>query len=534
MLKSFLYGFSCTLLVSPAALAVPLEDISAESDRYLQAQVTSVSELSDVGQTDWAYQALRSLVERYNCLAGYPDATYRGDRAMSRYEFAVSLNACLDRITELIADNSDYLRREDLMTLERLQRDFDTELADLQGRVDNLELRTAALESQQFSTTTRLVAQFITAFSDTFGNSIGSDEDLSQTYFANRSRLNLESSFTGRDLLRIRLEFGNFLDDDGNSQIALATGTGMTRLNFDAGSDNNLNAPHIRYLFPVSDSLSFVVGTAGIGYTDITVTVTPALIADDGNGVPSLFGSYNPLFRRGGGGAAANWEIVEDLTLTLGYLADNPNLPSEKNGLFNGGYNSLAHLYYLGERGAIGLAYSHGYSPGGGVNLTGGTGSLLAITPFGDNIATSNDIVASQGFYRFAGKFQIHAWGGYIWANAESSDISAVPNSFGETDTLFVSKGNNAQSWYGAIGVSFPDLGGEGNLPGILFGIPPHVVSSDVREESDNAYHLETFYSWRVNDNISMTPGFWIVFNPENNSSNDTQYVGVLRTTFDF
>ncbi|WP_036487832.1 iron uptake porin [Myxosarcina sp. GI1] len=534
MLKSFLYGFSFTLLISSTALAVPVNDISTKSDRYLQAQVTSVSELSDVKPTDWAYQALQNLVERYNCIAGYRDSTYRGDRALSRYEFAVSLDACLNRITELIAGNSDYLRREDLMTLERLQRDFGTELADLEGRVDNLELRTTALESQQFSTTTRLVAQFITAISDTFGNSIGSDEDLSQTYFANRSRLNLESSFTGRDLLRVRLEFGNFLDADGNSQIALATGTGMTRLNFDAGTDNDLTAPHIRYLFPVSDSLSFVVGTAGIGYTDITDTVTPALIADDGNGVPSLFGSYNPVFRRGGGGAAANWEFAEDFTLTVDYLGDNPNLPSEKNGLFNGGYNALAHLVYLGEQGGIGLAYSHGYSPGGNVNLTGNTGSLLAITPFGDNIATSNDIVASQGFYRFTEKFQIHAWGGYIWANAESSDISAVPNGLGETDTLFISEGDNAQSWYGAIGVSFPDLGGEGNLPGILFGIPPHVASSDVREESDNAYHLEAFYSWRVNDNISVTPGFWIVFNPENDSSNDTQYVGVLRTTFDF
>lgn len=244
MLKSFLYGFSCTLLVSPAALAVPLEDISAESDRYLQAQVTSVSELSDVGQTDWAYQALRSLVERYNCLAGYPDATYRGDRAMSRYEFAAIFKLCLDRITELIANSSDYVRREDLLTLQRLQKDFAAELANVEGRVYNLEMRTAALESQQFSTTTRLNAQFITAISDSLGNSVG-------------------------------------------------------------------------------------------------------------NGVPSLFDSYNPLFRRGGGGAAANWEIVEDLTLTLGYLADNPNLPSEKNGLFNGGYNSLAHLYYLGDRGVI-------------------------------------------------------------------------------------------------------------------------------------------------------------------------------------
>ena len=44
------------------------------------AQINSVSSLSDV-QTDWAYEALRSLVERYGCIVGYPDQTYRGNRA---------------------------------------------------------------------------------------------------------------------------------------------------------------------------------------------------------------------------------------------------------------------------------------------------------------------------------------------------------------------------------------------------------------------------------------------------------------------
>jgi hypothetical protein len=37
-----------------------------------------------------------------------------------------------------------------------------------------------------------------------------------------------------------------------------------------------------------------------------------------------------------------------------------------------------------------------------------------------------------------------------------------------------------------------------------------------------------------VNDYISITPGFWVVLNPENNNNNDNQYVGVIRTSFDF
>ena len=537
-LKTFFYSFPLSLLISTAVSAAPLNDNSLPADPTLYGQVNSVDQLSDVRPTDWAYQALQSLAERYGCISGYPDSTYRGNSTLSRYEFAASLNACLNQISELIANNANNpnnpIEGEDLTLLQRLQTEFGGELAIIRGRVDGLEARTTDLEAPQFSTTTRLKAQIITAIADSFGNAVGSDEDESETFFANRGRLNFESSFSGRDLLRVRLQFGNFFDDDNNSKIALATGTGMTRLNFDNNKDNELNIAHVRYYFPVNESLSFVVGPVGIGYTDITDTITPALIADDGNGVPSLFGSYNPLFRRGGGGAAANWEIVEDLTLTIGYLADNPSSPLSGNGLFNGGYNALAHLAYEGEQGAIGVAYSHGYAPGGTVNLTGGTGSVLSSSPFGDNIATSNNIVGSQGFYRFSDNIQIHAWGGYIWANAENSGLSAISNGLGDTDSLLVNEGDNANSWYGAVGLTFPDVGGEGNLPGILFGVPPHVTNSDVREENDNAYHAEAFYRLLLNDNISVTPGFWVIFNPENNSSNDTQYVGVLRTTFDF
>lgn len=182
------------------------------------------------------------------------------------------------------------------------------------------------------------------------------------------------------------------------------------------------------------------------------------------------------------------------------------------------------------------MAYSHTYAPKGQVDLgvTGGAGSALAAEPFGNDIATSNDIMALQGFYRISPKFQIHGWVGYITASAESSGLVEISDGRGGEILRSVNEDSNADIWYGAIGLTFPDLGGEGNLPGILVGLPPRVTSSDVRRERDNSYHIETFYRFQVNDNISITPGFWVVINPENNSSNDTQYVGVIRTSFDF
>ena len=53
-------------------------------------QVTSITQFSDVQPTDWAYQALSNLIERYGCVAGYPNGSFRGNRAMTRYEAAAS------------------------------------------------------------------------------------------------------------------------------------------------------------------------------------------------------------------------------------------------------------------------------------------------------------------------------------------------------------------------------------------------------------------------------------------------------------
>ncbi len=84
-----------------------------ESSSDALDQVTNVSQLRDVSPGDWAFEALRSLVERYGCIAGYPDGTYRGNRAMTRYEFAAGLNACLQQIERLITGQEEAVTRED-------------------------------------------------------------------------------------------------------------------------------------------------------------------------------------------------------------------------------------------------------------------------------------------------------------------------------------------------------------------------------------------------------------------------------------
>ena len=176
-------------------------------------QATSINQFSDLRPTDWAYEALTNLVQKYGCVAGYPNGTYKGGQAMSRYEAAALLNACLNRVTEMTDE------------LQRLMDEFKKELAVIKGRVDGLDAKVGKLEANQFSTTTKLSGQatFVVGgvgYSGSAYNSAantvrrrtgapvtGVDENVTFNYDL---QINLDTSFTGKDLLRTNLRAGNF------------------------------------------------------------------------------------------------------------------------------------------------------------------------------------------------------------------------------------------------------------------------------------------------------------------------------------
>ena len=57
---------------------------SSEEPENESAEITLINLLKDVSPADWAYEALRSLIERYNCISGFPGQTYRGSETLSR------------------------------------------------------------------------------------------------------------------------------------------------------------------------------------------------------------------------------------------------------------------------------------------------------------------------------------------------------------------------------------------------------------------------------------------------------------------
>ncbi|NEP42156.1 MAG: iron uptake porin [Okeania sp. SIO2H7] len=509
------------LAIEPAAEIEQIEFYNGE-DLDPVGQVTSVSQLSDVEPTDWAFQALQSLVERYGCIAGYPDGTYRGNRAMTRYEFAAGLNACLERITELIAaSTADLVVREDLGILQRLQEEFAAEIATLRGRIDVLEARTSELEVNQFSTTTKLRGEATFALSDTFGDEKAGGGDLdSEVVLNNRVRLNFNTSFTGRDLLKVRLDAINTVPFGVG-----ITGTNMTRLAFQRNTNNVFDVGKLFYRFPVGNKLRVHIDAAGGRFNMNASNNFNRLFANAITGSISRFGRFNPIYAQGarGAGITVVYNFNKSASLSLGYLARNADNPTEGNGLFNGSYAALAQLDIRpSDRLSFGLTYVRAYYPKNQLFVSGATGSRRANAPFGGLTPTSADHLGFQTSWKVSQSLTISGWSGLTFATAED-------------DVGRARKGDNATVFNWAVTLGFTDFLKEGSLLGFVVGNPPKVTDNDGGlEDEDTAWHLEGFYRFQVNDNIAINPGILAVVNPEHNDENDTIWVGTLRFIFQF
>ncbi len=489
-----------------------VETYGREGQSNSYDQVTNVNQLRDVSPTDWAYEALRSLVERYGCIVGYPNQTYRGNQPLSRYEFAAGLNACLNQIERLIA-SSEAVTREDIETLQRLTQEFEAELATLGGRVDNLEGRVAFLEDNQFSTTTKLAGEVIFALTDSFG-----DNGDTNTIFGDRFRLALNTSFTGEDNLVTRLAGGN---------LAPLFGPTSTQT-FNLGENgNNVDVDWLAYYFPLKfgeeAKLNTYIAAFGGIHSDYVPTLNPYFEDfDGGNGALSTFASESPIYRIGGGsgiGVSYQFGFLENIvgpsTVTVGYLAQDAGDPSQGNGLFNGDFGALAQLNIAPfESLNIGFTYVRGYQQAG--SATFGAGGDTGIV--GTTIANLEDDTKTS-----------NTFGSQIaWALSDNISISGF---FAYQDVDNKDGGPEGDVWTYGAGVAFPDLLKEGNVLGIFAGVQPYLGDA---ANNDLPLHIEGFYKYQLNDNISITPGVIYIDNPNQGDDDGSEVIGTLRTTFTF
>jgi hypothetical protein len=532
----------------------------------VMSQVNSVSQLSDVQPTDWAFQALQSLVERYGCIAGYPNGTYRGNRAMSRYEFAAGLNACLNRVNELIATaTTDLVRKQDLETLQKLQQEYGAELAALRGRIDAVEASTANLEAHQFSTTTKLNGVAIFAPVTVFTGDNARGNRISKTpIFADRVRLNFDTSFTGEDQLRTRLQATNLNNLSGTSSFTPEGDLRFGGPTYATGNTNQVVLDALLYTFSLGEKTKIVLeGNAGAA-DDFTNTVNPFLDGDGDSGALSNFGTRNPIYYPvAGSGLAIRHEFNKNLELTLGYLASAPNNPTPGNGLFNGPYGAIGqltvkpsskltfgltyvnaynsdltagsnranlHSALLSDTAALPTAVAGGPSQGNG-GVTQGSGNATLPGPLealrGRSLPVSTNSYGFEASFQVSPQFTIGGWVGYTNARILSTLGGAIPR--GDLDI-----------WNYAVTLAFPDFGKKGSVAGIIVGMEPRVtgVSSSLRgvigKDPDISLHIEGLYQYPLSDNITITPGVIWLTAPDHNSNNSGTVIGTIRTTFTF
>ena len=547
---------------------VPITDLSnpnvnLSSQNSDLAAITSVSQLNDVKSTDWAFTALQSLVERYGVIAGYPDSTFRGKQALTRYEFAAGLNVALDKVNEIVsAGLADKVSKEDIVTLQKLQEQFASELATIRGRVDALDAKTAKLESQQFSTTTKLsgTAQFLlgTTVSNGKTQSTGAGRSTN-TVFAYAVNLRFNTSFTGKDLLSFTI------GTSGTPNIANLVGGTTTGkngnqipspsnvANFSLDGSTATTSPgtfvlgQLFYRFPVGEQATVWLSARSLQFFDFFPLITP--LRSGNSTAATVYGLFNPIIFRPGftnTGVGAAYRFNDQFQLHAGYFAsdvqasnagngtkDFGNNPSTNsvtgNGLFGGSSTYGAQLTYRpSDRFAGSLNYIRKYWTGtngdlraGEVSFGGPTGTTNAIAPFGD-VTTLSDTFGTQFDWRIFPK--VGLGGGFSTTAATNLSNSAT--------------GTKATVFSASVSLGFFDLFQEGNHAGILAAITPYVSSNDnkAREDVLTPWLFEIFYTHRFNKNISITPDIFLVLNPDKglNGSADPIWGFSVRTTFAF
>ena len=571
-------AIALSLLTSNSAFAgevneqvTSVSQLSQESNNL--AQVTSVSQFSDVQPTDWAFQALQSLVERYACTAGYPNGTFRGNRALSRYEFAAGLNSCLDRVNELIATaTADMVSKQDLATLQRLQEEYSNELQTVKGQADALEARTGELEANQFSTTTKLSGEAIFSLSQNFADNVAvfgrtdknnASKEIafnSKPTFSNRVRLTLNSSFRGTDQLQTRLNSINIVANNtpnstNNSVPPNVTNTNMTRLGYDSTSTSNFNTVSIdklNYAFNLTDKIRVKIDATG-GELNENVDVFNPDFRSSGSGSLSRYGRFSPIYRQAndGTGVTVNVKPNDKFVLSAAYFATGRNASNNSTpgfGITDGNNTIFGQLAFKPNKAInLGLAYAHNYVRGGIVSaasLFGDTGSKYA-NDLSSSTYTSDRTEANhyglQVSLQPTPRITLGAWGGYTTANSIAASQETTRQTY------------SYEMFYWATTLGIKDFLKEGNTLGLIFGQSPRVTGATEKNttedgteirgisqlkgdgyERNSSYHIEGLYKMKISDNVLVTPGVLVILNPENDDRNKTQYVGTLRTTFTF
>ena len=523
-------------LMAPVAASAADLNIAGVSQYGSEEQVTSITQFSDVQPTDWAYQALSNLIERYGCVAGYPNGTYKGKQAMTRYEAAALLNACLDRITEVTDE------------LKRLMKEFEKELAVLKGRVDGLEAKVAQLEATQFSTTTKLsgIATFVLGANSFTGSAINRSANTANrnssytpvfalpnsTTFNYDLQLTLDTSFTGKDLLRTNLRAGNFGSSVfGGEPHSLGLSELEVAFEEDCGEadcGDVIAIDKLFYQFPVGQ-FTFTLG-ARVGQEDMLALWPSVYPADTILNVMTVNGAPAAYSKNLGAGAGAWWQ-KDGFSISANYVAangqsGNPSVPEGEGGggignQFSGATGSV-QLAYQQEQWGMAAIWSY---------LQPATQYVPGSTPFTHGAIDHNANAKTNALGLSA-----------YWQPLQSGWKPSVSIGWGINSTSYsvpqaAGSLSTSQSWM--VGLQWTDVFLKGNDFGFAVAQPVFATAlTGGVTPNDGNYVWEWWYKFQVTDKITITPALIYLSRPLGQQTpageSFSQFGGLVKTSFRF
>jgi hypothetical protein len=562
----FFASLLLTLMIPTTQTALQAATVSDYASR--KNSNVDILSFTDVRATDWAYQAIFNLSEKYGCLKAYPNFNFNGRNSITRYEAAALLYSCLDQIGTMTDE------------IKALVKEFEREIALLRGRIDGLEAKAGEISAMQFSTTTKLqgfttlylngvagttraessanyVVPMQSAGKTTEIQSALDSADLSQGIAFQYSQIiSLGTSFgSGSDRLGIDLYTSN-LDPISASLFGFTsnnTGTYQTRLSFDAPPYNNaISVGDLYYRFQPINKLNITIDAVS---SDISSEFLggnlPFIAAYPYTQSISRFGRLDPIYYPylGRKGFSADYMINSNLTAGFGYFGGYSGEP-----LFGGTYQSnggstrasqatIAQLsiWPTPQSKTLGFTVTYGklnIPQGTPFGVTAQTGTALADQPFGSsalltppgNVALLTNNGMNANTYGLG--FGWHL-GGDFYFTADSSYIEATATTNGLDQRLSSKAGDKAGLFQWNAALSLNNIGGSGNVATLLVGNPYRVISyssSESNSQTTPPWHLEFSYTYRLTDNISLVPGFYYILNPEANSNNPPLGVFSLKS----
>ncbi len=281
--------------------------------------------------------------------------------------------------------------------------------------------------------------------------------------------ISLNTSFTGEDSLDIAIDAGN------------ADAPGVAELDGDTTTNEALTVDEITYTFPLGDKTTVMVGDNN----DASALFTTACVYGGPSNTLDACGNVNAAVDNGGVMAGAAYDFGNGLTAAVGY-AGNENDIANEEGVDAYGIN----FAYTAD--SYGVSVTYGVTEDG--------------APINDNMEVDS-FVALNAYYT---------------PDSEGLPSISVGYEVGE-DGSVVGDDDGLSNFF--VGLTWPEVG-PGEL-GLAMGTRVNTV-----EDTDAQYMYEAYYSYQINDGMTITP---LVFAKDVSAANTDDMTGIMvKTSFSF